>query len=516
MPQSQETNSSKESNQIMKILIVEDSINDLELYKYFLLNAPGTQDYQYQIMEAVTGEQGLQKANENDFDCIVIDYQLPDMIGLDFLDKLKPSMKPGIVMITGKGNEHVAVSAIKKGVHEYLKKGHFRAHDLVMSVKKAIKNMRMSHESSEEKRNLEQRANFDSLTHTLNRPAFLARLNEIFKEKERTSWKEKMAVIFIDLDHFKAINDNFGHSVGDHFLVEIASRIQSCLRPLDLLARLGGDEFAICVPLVLEEKDCIRIGERIQKKIKDTLELDGYTIYPSASMGIAFGDQRYRSMKELLKYADAAMYEAKRKQDSHTIVFNHVMRERVQNKTKIEQDFKSAIENNEIILHYQPIISLKTHKVEGVEALARWQRKGQTDFVPPSEFIPIAEENKLINKLDRFMVTQACKALKVWRQEGYPIFVSFNISPNELHDLTLAESLSKTIKGYGLLPGWFRMEVTESCLVHHKNETIILNTLQNVVNQGLKLSLDNFGAGYSSLSYLKSLPFECIKIDRSF
>ena len=307
----------------IKILLVEDSSVDAKLYRSFLKK---DRRNRYEIVHKKTGRDALKELKRFMPHCILLDYQLPDMDGVRFMKSLEKGGGGGgedskfpIVMITGQGNEYIAISAIQGGAQEYLKKGSFGAYDLVFHIQKAIEKVNMSKKIHEQQDDLEKRANFDSLTGIYNRSAFLKHLKKIFK-RETESLYQKVAVIFIDLDRFKLINDTYGHEVGDKYLVEIVSRIQLCIRPNDVLARIGGDEFTICLAEPCDESASIMISKRIQERLKPSFVVEGHVLNPVASIGIAVTNERHHSPERLLKNADIAMYESK-KQGGPALLF---------------------------------------------------------------------------------------------------------------------------------------------------------------------------------------------------
>ena len=499
----------KNSNVPIKILLVEDGLVDAKLYESFLKK---DRRNRYAIVHKKTGRDALKALKQFKPHCILLDYQLPDMDGVRFMKSLDKGSEFPIVMITGQGNEYIAISAIQGGAQEYLKKGSFGAYDLAFHIQKAIEKVHMSKKINEQQNDLEKRANFDSLTGIYNRSAFLKHLKKIF-EIEIESLYQKVAVIFIDLDRFKFINDTYGHEIGDKYLVEIVSRIQMCIRPKDVFARIGGDELTICLAEPCDESASIMISKRIQERLKPSFAIEGHILYPGVSIGIAVTSERHRSPEKLLQDADTAMYESKKQGGSCFTLFSEAIQKKYESKWEIENELKKAINNMELEVHYQPIISLQTNKTEGVEALIRWWHQDKKSFIPPSEFIPIAEKSCLIEKIGQFVLNEACRKIKTLHSDGFPIFLSFNLSPKELEHPEAIGNIIKIVRKHQISPQLLRAEVTESCFMHKPKE--MLRKMELLAEHHVGLSLDDFGSGYSSMSYLKKFPFQCVKIDRS-
>ncbi|MGV2827942.1 putative bifunctional diguanylate cyclase/phosphodiesterase [Myxosarcina sp. GI1(2024)] len=354
----------------------------------------------------------------------------------------------------------------------------------------------------------------DSLTGLPNRTLFSDHLTHALK-KYRRNPDNKFAVLFLDLDRFKVINDSLGHTFGDLLLVAISQRIQAYLRDSDILARLSGDEFAILIDDITCISDATRLAERIQASLRLPFCLGTHEVFTSVSIGIAMSDRSSDSAEKLLRNADIAMYKAKALGKTRYELFNDTLHIQVVNRLELETDFRRALDRGEIKLHYQPIISLVDNKVKGFEALARWQHP-QKGLVCPSDFIPLAEETGAIVTLGWWVLQEACYQLREWQISfnNPSLTMGVNFSQKQLSQPFMSESLVQVLETTGLAAESLRLEITESMLMDNTEAT--MKTLEQLRGLGVQLDLDDFGTGYSSLSYLRTLPIDALKIDRSF
>lgn len=355
----------------------------------------------------------------------------------------------------------------------------------------------------------------DSLTGLANRKLFMEHLRLALARAQRES-NRLFAVLFLDFDRFKVINDSLGHSEGDRLLIAIAGRIEFILRPGDLVARLGGDEFTILLSEIDSVEDALKIVERIHDEMSIPFDLGGSEIVTTASIGIAFSNKDYTEAEEILRDADIAMYRAKARGKACHQIFDQTMHEEVRNRLHIEREMRQALEQEEFCLYYQPIINLNNGSLSGFESLIRWQHPIR-GLVSPVEFIPIAEENNLILPLGRWILHESCRQMRAWQKENPAaenLMVSVNLSCKQFVQPDLVEQVAFALTETGLSPKNLKLEITESYLM--ENSELAVKTVSRLRGLGLQLSLDDFGTGYSSLSYLHSLPVSYLKIDRSF
>lgn len=361
---------------------------------------------------------------------------------------------------------------------------------------------------------LKRTAFHDGLTGLPNRTLFvdnLLRLNAAAKRHGH----HPFGLLFLNLDRFKIINDSLGHTAGDKLLVEMSQRLVECTREEDTVARLGGDEFAILLEQIRGPEDAVRVAERILKRFADPLILDDVEVSVGASIGIALSLTGEGQPENLLRDADMAMYQAKTRRSGYQI-FDARMHARTLERMKLEIDMKRAIERKQIHLHYQPIVSLDSGKLVGFEALARWQHN-RHGTISPTKFIPLAEESGLVGRLSRWVFQQACSQMRHWR-DCYPLgddcFISVNVSSKQLSYGNLIDEVDEVLKETGLEPRFLRLEITESAIV--ENTRSAAQTLTELRDREIKLCLDDFGKGFSSLNYLHRFPIDVLKIDRSF
>lgn len=355
----------------------------------------------------------------------------------------------------------------------------------------------------------------DALTGLANRKLFMEHLRLTLARAKRES-DRLFAVLFLDFDRFKVINDSLGHAEGDRLLIAIAGRLKFLLRPGDLVARLGGDEFTLLLSEIHSVEDALKIAERIHEDMRVPFDLGGSEIVTSASIGIAFSNKNYKEAEELLRDADIAMYRAKAKGKACHQIFDQTMHEEARNRLHIEREMRQALEQEEFYLNYQPIVDLNTGVLSGFEALIRWQHPVR-GLVSPAEFIPIAEENNMILPLGNWILRESCRQMREWQRENLSadnLIMSVNLSAKQFIQPDLVEQVAETLKETGLEAKNLKLEITESYLM--ENSDLAVTTVRRLRDLGLQLSLDDFGTGYSSLSYLHNLPVSFLKIDRSF
>lgn len=355
----------------------------------------------------------------------------------------------------------------------------------------------------------------DSLTDLPNRVEFMRHLGEAV-QKAKQDPNHKFAVLFLDLDRFKIINDSLGHVIGDKLLVGIAKRLSMCLRPRDVVARLGGDEFTILLNSISSPDDTTMVADRIQRKLSASFKFGGYEVFTSASIGIIVSDEIERDPEDFLRDADTAMYRAKEAGKARCEVFDREMHVRNMNLLRVETDLRRALERHEFEVYYQPIVALAGDPVREFEALIRWNHPVQGQ-IAPGEFISVAEETGLIVPIGEWIMEQACRQTRLWLDrlpENDELCVSVNLSAKQLMHPSLVAQVENILRRTGLPPCSLKLEVTESTVVERSE--IALLVLKELSALGVALATDDFGTGYSSLSYLHQFPFDRLKIDRSF
>jgi diguanylate cyclase len=359
---------------------------------------------------------------------------------------------------------------------------------------------------------LQQLAHFDSLTRLPNRTLFYDRLSQALHYAHRT--KENVAVIFIDLDHFKDVNDTLGHRVGDLLLKDVADRLVDLIRGSDTVARLGGDEFTIFAQDVGNPGNACRVAQKIVEVFAEPFQLDGQQVYITASIGVTMYPTDGETVDELLKNADLAMYQAKEKGKNAFHLFNQDMQQRASQRLLLGNDLRHALEAGELSVCYQPKIDLLTGRLTGVEALVRWQHPLQGP-IPPSSFIPLAEETGLIFPLGEWVLRTACQQGQAWQAAyGQGLRVAVNLSAVQFKRQDVVRTIGSILQETGLGPEFLEVELTETTLMQGNESTI--KALLELRQMGIGIAIDDFGTGYSSLSYLRRFPIDTLKIDKSF
>ena len=363
---------------------------------------------------------------------------------------------------------------------------------------------------------LQRRAFYDPLTDLPNRALFLDRLQHLLQRGRRALGNPLFALLYLDLDRFKAINDSLGHQMGDELLIGTARRLERCLRPGDTLARLGGDEFTILLDEISCQADATGVAERIREELTAPFMLRGHEIFTSVSVGIALSSEGYDSPNEMLRDADTAMYRAKAAGHARHQVFDADMHQEAVSSLRLETDLRRALERREIVPFYQPIVDLDDGTVVGFEALARW-RHPERGTLLPADFLPLAEDTGLIGAIDEWMLAAACRQARTWQRasaERANLGISVNVSGRHIADGTAPAMVERVLRSTGIDPATLTIEISESALMHDVDAGT--RVLQQLRALSVGLRMDDFGAGYSSLAYLHGLPMRALKIARSF
>lgn len=369
-----------------------------------------------------------------------------------------------------------------------------------------------------ERKQVEERllstAFYDGLTQLPNRVLFVDRLRHA-AERARRREDYRFAVLFLDLDDFKAINDRFGHLIGNQLLVAIARRLETCLRAADTVARLGGDEFGILLEEIKDISDATYVADRIQAALAFPLNLSGHEVFTTVSIGIALSTTGYDQPENLLRDADTAMYQAKLQRQAHYVVFDGAMSKGSTAELQRESDLQLALDSNCLQLLYQPIVSLSTGRIAGYEAMVHWQHPIH-GLITPAEFIPVAEASGLICSLGGLVLREACRQISVFSRQfptNLPLFISVNLSSKQLGQPDLIEQIEQILQETQLDASSLQLEINESVFIQDATATLMLQQLRN---RGFRLSVDNFGTDYCFLSYLYRLPINTLKIDPAF
>ena len=350
----------------------------------------------------------------------------------------------------------------------------------------------------------------DALTELPNRRMYVQHLGKEIMQAKR--FQSNMAVLFLDLDRFKDVNDSFGHDVGDLLLIEAAKRLQSCVKPGDMVGRLGGDEFTVLISNLTGREEAAAVAEQIMQAMQQPFYLNGQAFNISSSIGISLFPHDGDNAEDLLKRADTALYTVKSRGRNGFDFFDPSMEAKSLERILMENELRKAIEQEHFQIYYQPKMDIKTGTLTGMEALVRWMHP-ELGIIPPNRFIPIAEESGMIIPLGEWILKEACKQNKRWHDQGYELKVSVNLSVRQIYQKDLLDMIKVTLEETQLEPEWLELEITESIFVKMDEATVVLQQIREI---GIQISIDDFGTGYSSFSYIKSLPVDTIKIDASF
>lgn len=450
-------------------------------------------------------------------DLILLDHELPGESGLEILERLKADpilAQIPVIYATGTAKETVISRCFEAGANDYIQKP-IRRPELVARVQSVLERQRMMRE-------LWSNARTDSLTGLPNRLLLQETLARAI-ERARHDSRYHFAVLFLDFDRFKTINDSLGHEIGDMLLQQIAERLRTNLRSEDAivrdsqmttLSRLGGDEFVILLGDIPDEAAASSVARRLLGVLNRPYSLAGNTVNSTASVGLVCSDHDYQTADEMLRDADIAMYEAKARGRGCYVVFDPSMHAAVVERHRIENDLRAAVGTDQIHLVYQPIFAIEDGGVIGMEALARWTHP-HLGLIPPDRFIPVAEETGLIIPLGEQVLHAACTQFQLWRRQHTRLkYVSVNVSRAQLEVPGFATLVRDIVAQHGMAPAQLQLEVTESMIMSRPDAAVTL--LQALKALGIRLAMDDFGTGYSSLSCLHCFPFDVIKIDRSF
>jgi diguanylate cyclase (GGDEF)-like protein len=501
----------------IRVLLVDDDEDDYIMTRDLL---DDVRERDYTIEWVPRFEDAVDKIANEQYDIYLFDYRLGEKTGIDLLRyALESGCKAPIILLTGQGDSEIDIEAMKAGAADYLPKNEINSGMLDRSIRYAIQ-----HKRSEER--IRRMAYYDPLTNLPNRSLFHDRLRQAVAHGERHSLN--MAVLFLDLDNFKRVNDTLEHRIGDLLLQEVAERLSGCLRSSDTVsrqsaetasstvARLGGDEFTILLPEI-DSMDCVaRVARRILNVVAKPFRLEGHEVFVTGSIGIAVFPDDGRDMDTLLKNADTAMYHAKEHGKNNFQFYKRSMNASAFERMTLENDLRKAIEQDEFMLYYQPRLDLPTGKICAMEALIRWNNP-ERGVVSPADFIPLAEESGLIIPIGEWVLRSACRQLNIWQRNEAPemlVAVSMNISGKQFRQESLVQTIERILQDYDIEPDKLEVEITESVMM--KNAELTMTTLERLKEMGVRLSMDDFGTGYSSFNYLKRFPLDVIKIDKSF
>ncbi|MBJ7539320.1 GGDEF domain-containing response regulator [Marinomonas transparens] len=483
----------------LKLLIVDDDDVDRERIRRMLRKAK----INASISEASSIEDSMTYLNKDEYDCVIIDYRLGAISGLSLLNMIRTKLGShcAVIMITGLGSENVAAEAMRLGASDYLQKNQLNDVQLVRAILSSV------HRAELEKK-LHDMAHYDNLTGLASRPLLLKKL------QQSITHSEVAAVAFLDLDNFKPINDNYGHDTGDLVLVTIANRLKKIIRRGDTLARLGGDEFVLLLKNMSNTDECNYFLNRIIRQINAPIELTEYDslVQVSASVGVAMVGNTSLDADTILRRADQTMYQAKGLGSNNVLFFDPEEEQRQHQRRALLQEAERGIFHNEFVLHYQPQVDMINHQLIGVEALIRWNHP-TLGLLYPAEFSSALEHANIGILIGEWVLQEALKQNCLWQDMN--LTVSVNIAPAHLLSKGFVERLDLLLQHTpNIDPKRLELEVLETVSIHDINNAVEI--LKGCRELGVSVALDDFGTGYASLSYLKKLPLNTLKIDRSF
>lgn len=517
-----------------KILIVDDIPENLKVLSKTL------QQEGYQVRAVTSGPMALRVVQNTQPDIVLLDIKMPDMDGYEVCRYLKSNPETyciPVIFLSALDEVLDKVAAFEAGGVDYITKP-FQFQEVLARVNNQLQLQAAKTEIERLNADLEKRviqrtaqleqeiakrqriqeellhmALHDSLTELPNRTWLMDRLKQVFKRSQQNP-HYLFAVLFLDCDRFKVVNDSLGHMIGDQLLISISRRLESVLRLGDTIARFGGDEFVILLEEINSPEDAIKIAKALQDQMKLSFHLESYEVFMDISIGIVIGNQGHQQPDHILRDADLALYQAKEKGKGRYQIFEHQMHSIALQRLEIETELRLAVAQSQFTVYYQPIISLTTQEIVGFEALVRWLHPHK-QLIFPQDFLDIAEDTRLIMDIDRLVLEQACEQIRVWQRKfKKPLTINVNLSTQLFCESHLSLQVSRILEKTQLDPADLRIEITENTLIESYESAHL--TSKKLRNLRVQISLDDFGTGFSSLSYLHQFPVNNLKIDRSF
>ena len=495
---------------IKTVLLVEDNLGDARLLRE-MLNERNSLSTQLTHLECVSDAESY--LVEHAVDIILLDLGLPDAQGLEAIQRAHAAA-PGVplVVLTSLDDVSLAVQALQLGAQDYLIKGQIETRGLLRALRYAIERKNMEGAALAAARRMAHSAEHDFLTGLPNRMLLNDRVGQAIALAARHT--KRVAVLFLDLNGFKHINDSLGHPTGDKLLQSIAKRLVDCIRGSDSVSRQGGDEFVILLLDLERAEDAAITARRMLEAVALPHRIDQHDLHVTASIGVSVYPDDGLDADTLIKNADTAMYQAKENGRRNIQFFKSAMNARAVERQFLEEGLRWALERQEFALHYQPKVNLMTGAIAGAEALIQWTHPTRGP-INPAAFIPVAEECGLILPIGAWVLREACAQARAWMDVGLSVkSMAVNVSAMEFRDKNFLNSLFAILDETGLDPRSLELELTESVLMKHAAFTASI--LQTLRKRGVKVAIDDFGTGYSSLSYLQRFPVDALKIDQSF
>jgi len=488
---------------LIRVLMVEDNPSDIRLVEEMLAESGASQ---FSLDHAGSIKHALEHLTQHRYDVLLLDLSLPDGRGLSNVNKIQATAPElPIIVLSTINDEQLALQAVKTGAQDYLVKGRGDAHLLIRAMRYAI-----------ERKHVDGRliylAHYDALTSLPNRVLFRDRMTRALAHAQRNA--RRVALLFLDLDHFKTINDTLGHDAGDELLVAVARRLETCVRKNDTVARLGGDEFTAILENIDAADDAAAVAQKIVDTMSRSFRVGGQEFFVTVSIGIALFPTCGLDHATLIKNADTALYSAKDNGRSCFKFYNSQMNTMASEHLSMVTALRHALPRGEFQLQYQPQIDPRTHRVLGVEALLRWNHPEQ-GLQPPTTFIPLLEDSGMIVEVGEWVLRNACLQSKAWMDAGLPpLRMCVNASARQFRQTDFVRRVATIVAETGVDASHLQFEVTESLLIDNVAATTAkLRALRSI---GIQIAIDDFGTGYCSLNYLKQFPLHVLKLDRTF
>ena len=487
----------------MKILLIEDNVTDADFLRASLRRSRAED---IDLTHVMTLKEGTIALRKDEFDVILLDMGLPDGNGMECVEAVQAAdSEMPIVVLSGQDDEDFAVSILNKGVQDYLVKWEGKGRVILRAIRYAV-------ERKKAELRLNYLAQYDALTGIPNREFLGGHLDAAIARARRVG--NKIALFYIDLNKFKAVNDMLGHDAGDALLKEVAQRFYMHTRAGDALARLGGDEFAVVVEGLDEAPEAESIARNLINSLNEPFLINGREVVVSSSVGITVYPDDSKDAQVLLKNADIAMYQAKESGQNEFKFFTENMHDQLLQRHKLEEDIQAALRMKQFALVYQPKVDMHTQQLKGMEALIRWNCPTR-GLVRPAEVIRAAEESGYIVPLGYWILGDVCRTIQKWKTDGLKIVpISVNVSARQFQQADFADKVAEILDSYDIDPALIELEMTEGLLM--EDTEAAQECLSNLKNIGVQISIDDFGTGNSCLAYLRKFPIDILKIDKSF
>lgn len=493
---------------MLKVIIVEDSEDDTllvvrELHK-------GGYELDYRRVE--TANELTAQLEADHWDLVITDHNLPGLNSIDVLSIVKKSVHDTpVIIVSGAIGEDVAADTMRAGANDYVMKDNLKR--LIPAIERELRDARVRREKFQAEKALTHMSQHDSLTNLVNRSALVTLLTDALAAAHQRN--SSLALLYIDIDRFKVINDTYGFEIGDKVLQEVARRLRHCARYDDTIARYGSDEFILIIENINGKEESIVLAEMVINQLSAPYSIAGHDVHIRASIGVALSDLSGFQAEELIHNADAAMYQAKSLGRNNYQVYSPEMNEKAEHRRYLELSLHRAMEGNELVIYFQPQVDMTLGRIRGAEVLLRWEH-ATLGLLPPDEFIDLLEETGLIIEVGEWILRTACQIWQQWIEQGlipYDAVLSVNVSSYQFTS-ELVSMIARVLNDTGIPAELIDLEITESTLMTNTSESE--QALIALKKLGVQLSVDDFGMGYSSLSYLARFPVDCLKIDKSF